>query len=113
MMHCVDTAPLGRATIHTLAHNCLKKRKEYLEALQSQMQKKQQELQELNMSLNEETKCTDTERKHYQDRVQQIREKKLQQLRAYNVPDKYLREIEKKCQQAHKAKFTYSYFGLK
>ncbi len=33
--------------------------------------------------------------------------------RAYNVPEKYLREIEKKCQQAAKAKLTSSFFGLK
>jgi hypothetical protein len=32
---------------------------------------------------------------------------------AYNVPEKYLREIEKKCQQAAKAKLTTSFFGLK
>ncbi len=32
---------------------------------------------------------------------------------AYNVPEKYLREIEKKCQQAARAKLTNSFFGLK
>ena len=33
--------------------------------------------------------------------------------RAYNVPDRYVREIEKKCQNTAKSRFTFSYFGLK
>ncbi len=33
--------------------------------------------------------------------------------RAYNVPDKYLKEIEKKCHQAAKTRFSAAYFGKK
>ncbi len=33
--------------------------------------------------------------------------------RAYNVPEKYIREIEKKCQQMAKSRFTLNYFGKK
>lgn len=33
--------------------------------------------------------------------------------RAYNIPEKYLREIEKKCHQMAKSRFSLSYFGKK
>ena len=33
--------------------------------------------------------------------------------RAYNIPEKYLREIEKKCHQMARSRFSLSYFGKK
>ena len=33
--------------------------------------------------------------------------------RAYNVPEKYIKDIERKSQMNQKSRFTYAYFGLK
>ena len=83
-------------------------------------------------SANVPSTVEDTRQSQHQERLEKIRERKIQQLRyveifsplitlirrntffrAYNVPERYLKEIEKKCHQMAKSRFTLSYFGKK
>ena len=88
-------------------------RREYLASLQNQMSERDQKREVLKQDFKEDRKIVETEREVQQNRIRQLQERKLQQLKAYNVPDKYIKDIERKCQMSNKTRFTHSYFGLK
>lgn len=90
-----------------------KKRRDYLKDIKAQMEVQQKETSLARKKEYEGSKMADTERKQEQEKIKDIKERKLQQLRAYNVPEKYLREIEKKCQQAARSRFSLAYSGRK
>merc|ERR1712079_35219 len=83
----------------------------YMNDLKTQMKLRQAKKVEERKREREEVNMKDTERRDFKDRLQNLRDKKLSQLRAYNVPETYIKEIEKKCQSSAKSRFTFSYFG--
>ena len=74
------------------------KKYEYLSELQSQMEENEEKRKREVIRRQHLSQRSDAEGSQYQDRLQKIRERKLQQLRAYNIPEKYIREIERKSQ---------------
>ena len=59
----------------------MQKKYDYLEDLKSQMAVREEKRHEEKKNLMEESVGHDTDRKNYQDRLMEIREKKLKQLR--------------------------------
>ncbi|CAB4060809.1 unnamed protein product [Lepeophtheirus salmonis] len=91
----------------------LKKRQDYLNDLKRQMDSKKKEKRDHMLRIREEENYETFERQKHQERVEKIKEKKLQQLRAYNIPDRYLKDVERKCKYPSSGRFTVSYFGRK
>ena len=60
---------------------CFQAKREYLSSLQCQIAEKAKDKVANQEDLKDESKVQDTDRKTHQSRVQQLREKKLQQLR--------------------------------
>jgi hypothetical protein len=63
------------------SHVLFQKKQDYLEDLKTQMAVKEEKRSEEKKHLMEETFGQDTDRKNYQDKLIDIREKKLKQLR--------------------------------